>query len=110
MAILRKITTRHIINLEFHNDCPPFHKLTASSNYCMHRALELCFLKYSCALNNAFKLKTWLNTRGKTQAVEELSLNHLLTSAMNNIQIQQILSRIPTRAVGVFAADQIPLV
>ena len=37
-------------------------------------------------------------------------LNHLLTSAMTNIQIQQILSRIPTRAVGVLAADQIPLV
>ena len=29
---------------------------------------------------------------------------------MNNVQIRQILSRIPTHAVGVFAADQIPLV
>ena len=71
VAILRKIATRHIINLEFQDDCPPFHKLTASSNYCMHHVLKFCFSKYSCALNNAFKLKTWLNTRGETQAVEE---------------------------------------
>ena len=42
--------------------------------------------------------------------MKSLCLNHLLTSAMNNIQIRQILSRIPTHAVGVFVADQIPLV
>ena len=46
----------------------------------------------------------------KLKLLKSLPLNRLLTSAMNNIQIQQILSRIPTRAVGVFAADQIPLV
>ena len=73
VTILRKITTRHIINLEFEDECSPFHKLTASSNYCMHHALKFCFSKYSCALNNAFKLKTWLNTRGKSQAVEEFA-------------------------------------
>ena len=37
-------------------------------------------------------------------------MNRLLISAMNNVQIQRILSRIPNHAVGVFAADQIPLV
>ena len=46
-------------------------RFTASSNYCMHHVLKFCFSKYSCALNNAFNLKTCLNTRGKTQATEE---------------------------------------
>ena len=110
VAILRKITARHIINLEFEEDCPPFHKLTASGHYCMHHALKFGFSKFSCTLNNASKLKTWLNTRGKRKLMKSSSLNHLLISVMNNIQIQPILSQILAHDTGVFAADQIPLV
>ena len=45
----------------------------------------------------------------KLELLKSLCLDHLLISAMNNNQIQQILSRIPTQAVGAFAVDQIPL-
>ena len=76
----------------------------------MYRALKFCFSKYSCALNNAFKLKTWLNTRGKTQAVKEFVFEPPINLCDEQYSNSQILSRIPTRAVGVFAADQIPLV
>ena len=45
----------------------------------------------------------------KLKLLKSLSLNRLLISAMNNIQNQRILSRIPDHAVETFAADQIPL-
>ena len=85
VGILRKITTRHI-NLKFQDDCPPFHKLTASSNYCMHHALKFCFSKYSCALNNAFEVKTWLNTSDKTQAVNLLRTGLVDISTTNFVR------------------------
>ena len=62
-ALLSKVTTREIINLELEDDCPPFQKLTWCENYCMQHAIKPTHIRFSCALNNAYRLKNWLNLR-----------------------------------------------
>ena len=69
-TVLRKITTRNIKNLETDPDCPPFHKLLSTSKYCVQHFIKLNHFKYTCALNNAFKLKTWINSRKKSSTEE----------------------------------------
>jgi hypothetical protein len=61
--LLEKVTTRQIINLEKDNTCPPFEKLPWCEKYCIQHAIKPCYLRYSCAVNNAFRLKSWLTTR-----------------------------------------------
>lgn len=67
--LLEKVTTREIINLERDNACPPFQKLTWCEKYCIQHAIKPCYLRYACALNNAFRLKNWLTSR-KGEAIE----------------------------------------
>ena len=58
---LCKIIPNEIINLEYDKDCPSFDKLS-SDVYCIHHAVKLSTQKYRCALNNAHRLKSYLNT------------------------------------------------
>lgn len=60
--LLHKVTARNIINLEYDGECPSFAKLPYSDNFCLHHAVKIPHLKYTCALNNAHRLKTWLTT------------------------------------------------
>lgn len=70
--ILNRITARDVINLEYDMECPSFDKLPWSDNFCLHHAVKLPHLKYSCALNNAVRLKSWLsNKRENYKRIEE---------------------------------------
>lgn len=70
--LLQKITAREIINLEYDTECPPFDKLSCCDNFCFHHAIKIPHLKYTCALNNAFRLKSWLSTtRTKYKRIED---------------------------------------
>ncbi|OXU31205.1 hypothetical protein TSAR_007779, partial [Trichomalopsis sarcophagae] len=61
--LLNKIMTRKVINLEEAYECPPYYKLLYCARYCMQYSIKRCPLQYTCALNNACKLKlakfTW---------------------------------------------------
>ena len=63
---LQRTTARDIINLEYDVECPSFDKLPWCDNFCLHHALKPSHVKYSCALNNVFRLKTWLTTERVT--------------------------------------------
>ena len=56
---LYKFIPRQIINLEYDQNCPSFNKLS-SDTYCIHHAVKPSYKNYSCALNNAYKLKAYL--------------------------------------------------
>lgn len=60
--LLQKITSCNVINLEYDAECPSFDKLPWCDNFCLYHAIKLPHLKYSCSLNNAFRLKNWLST------------------------------------------------
>lgn len=61
---LHKITTRDIINLEYDKDCPSFTDLLGIDKYCLYHAVKESHLKYSCALDNVQRLRTWMHSRG----------------------------------------------
>lgn len=68
LTFLSDLTINEIINLEENEDCPSFEKLTWVDAYCLYHASKFSYLGYSCALNNAAKLKSWLE---KTQKNDE---------------------------------------
>lgn len=55
---LERATARKIVNLE-NFDCPSFAKLEATPEYCLFHGVKKEEY-YTCALNNAVKLKKWL--------------------------------------------------
>ena len=61
---LNKIIAHQIHNLENNEHCPSFDNLF-SDLYCMHHAAKNKY--YFCALNNAYKLKSWLSTKSFIQ-------------------------------------------
>lgn len=60
VIFLQDLTIGEIINLEENDQCPSFEKLTWVNTYCLFHASKLCYLGLNCALNNAAKLKFWL--------------------------------------------------
>lgn len=60
LAFLSDLTINEIINLEENDDCPSFEKLTWVDAYCLYHATKFSYLGFTCALNNAAKLKSWL--------------------------------------------------
>jgi len=60
--VLHSTVAREIINLEDDKACPSFNKLPWQEKYCLQHALKTPHLQYSCALNNAYRLKTWLKS------------------------------------------------
>lgn len=69
--ILNKVTAREVINLELDAECPSFDKLPWSDNCCFQHVVKIPHLKYTCALNNAYRLKTWLcTTREQYKRIE----------------------------------------
>lgn len=59
-VFLQELTANEIVNLEVDDDCPPFAKLTWVNTYCFYHATKSGYLSLNCALNNAAKLKFWL--------------------------------------------------
>lgn len=60
-SILQELMSCVIINLEDDEKCPSFQNLPASNKYCIFHSLKFCPLKYTCALNNAARLKDWIS-------------------------------------------------
>ena len=58
-AIIQSITTRHVENLENYN-CPPLHQLNKSDIFCCFHGAQ-CTQAFMCALNNAVRIKSWIN-------------------------------------------------
>ena len=61
VAFLHKIIASEVINLELETECPSFQNLPRKDSYCIQHAIKFNHVKYNCALNNALRLKTWLN-------------------------------------------------
>lgn len=66
--IVREIIANDITDLVKDPKCPSFHNLPWSDKYCMHHGMLHNHLTYSCAFNNAARLREWLR---KTQGREE---------------------------------------
>lgn len=64
-SLLSDLTTREIINLENKNACPPFASLLWDERLCIHHAQMPMFRLYTCALNNAYRLKKWLKSNAR---------------------------------------------
>ena len=73
--ILNDLTMREIINLENVEHCPSFANLPWEERYCIHHAQKSSHALYACALNNAHRLKQWLNTNTGKQATETTAEN-----------------------------------
>lgn len=78
---LQEIVTNNIINLEENDKCPSFANLAWINTYCIYHSVKFCYLTYDCALNNAAKLKLWLNNNeneqpGNTAATLETAESH----------------------------------
>lgn len=63
---MQEIVTNNVINLEESDECPSLANLTWVDTYCILHGVKFCYLTYSCALNNAAKLKFWLTNRENT--------------------------------------------
>ena len=72
--LLHKIIANEIINLEYDKKCPPFDKLS-SNVYCIHHAVKFSSRKYRCALNNAYRLKSYLYSRNFDLNTNLIDLN-----------------------------------
>lgn len=57
---LQDLTIAEIINLEDEGKCPSFDKLSWVNTYCLYHVGKSCYLSLHCAVNNAAKLKFWL--------------------------------------------------
>lgn len=64
--LFHKISTREVINLEYDKDCPSFENLPWSDKYCLNHAIKTNYLQFSCALNRACRLKSYLLSQSQT--------------------------------------------
>lgn len=83
-AILQKLTSTEVINLEYDNDCPSFDNLPWCDTYCIQHALKLLHLHYCCALNNAHRLKSWLKNQEKYFYHEQMDFSGLIEIVSDN--------------------------
>ena len=71
---MHKIIANEIINLEYDKNRPPFDKLS-SNVYFIHHAVKFSSRKYRCALNNAYRLKSYLCSRDSYLNANLIDLN-----------------------------------
>ena len=64
--------SREITNLEYDKNCPSFENLPWSDQHCLYHALKPSHLRFSCALNNAQRLRHYLlqNTENLSRSPE----------------------------------------
>lgn len=84
VAFLSDLTISEIINLEENDDCPSFEKLTWVDTYCLYHASKFGYLGFSCAFNNAAKLKFWLKKSQKTNNDEQFGTDASLDAALES--------------------------
>lgn len=60
--LLQAVTSRVITNLEDDAECPAFKDLRPESTRCLYHAAD-ARRDFTCSLNRATRLKTWLNRR-----------------------------------------------
>ena len=71
--------SREIINLEYDKNCPSFENLPWSDQHCLYHALKPSHLRFSCALNNAQRLRHYL-----LQSTENVSRNPEMEDFVQN--------------------------
>lgn len=72
-ALLEKITTRRIINLEQEQDSPALRNLPWADAYCLQHSFKYNHLKFTCALNNVIRLKLLLRTGEKFTPEQDIN-------------------------------------
>jgi hypothetical protein len=74
-AFLHRITSRNIINLEEEKECPSFHQLPRLEQTCLIHNIKSKTnnREYTCALNNALRLRKWLKDYGLLDSTSLLS-------------------------------------
>ena len=60
---LSNIVARDIINVENWEDCPSFSNLPWVETHCLLHGTKNSYVRFTCALNNALRLKRWLKDR-----------------------------------------------
>lgn len=60
VTILEQIMAREVINLEDDKSCPSFEDLPSSDAYCILHCMKSSGREFKCALNDATRLKKWL--------------------------------------------------
>ncbi|XP_036150639.1 uncharacterized protein LOC118648436 [Monomorium pharaonis] len=65
-AFIQRITSRNIINLEEEQECPSFHRLPQLEQTCLIHNIKSKTnnREYTCALNNALRIRKWLKDYG----------------------------------------------
>lgn len=87
--LLREYVSGNIINLEENSDCPSFQNLPWVNKYCLHHSVKYCYLMYSCALNNAARLKEWLIKLPK-QSEEDINSKEIQARVSEIIDDEQL--------------------
>lgn len=65
VTYLQDLTADEIINLEEYQDCPAFRQLPRTETRCLYHACKSSSSSLNCALENAAKLKLWLEVENK---------------------------------------------
>jgi len=80
-AFLQRITSRNVINLEEEKECPPFHQLPQLEQACLFHSIKSKTnnQEYTCALNNALRIRKWIKGFGRLDSTS-LSSSSLLLS------------------------------
>lgn len=77
---LQDITAREITNLEILAGSPKMKNLPWNDLYCMRHSMKHCYVSFSCALNNASRLKNWLNDNlKKLRGIDRVDDGHELS-------------------------------
>lgn len=65
-AFIQRITSRNVINLEEEQECPSFHRLPQLEQTCLIHNIKSKTnnREYTCALNNALRIRKWLKDYG----------------------------------------------
>lgn len=68
---LEQIILNEIVNLEEQEDAPSFDNLPWNDSFCMIHATRMTHVAFTCALNNATRLKKWLLLQPKDLGKDE---------------------------------------
>ena len=110
--LLQKITSRQIVNLE-ELTCPSFKKLPDSRVYCFHHGVkkEEYFI---CALNNAVKLKRWLEKQREEQRLcniadkgKKKKLENPVSSKTSQTRARAVITNVDIIRPSTFKTDSI---
>lgn len=85
LIFLQGIIHNEIINLEDDNNCPSFENLSSIGKHCLQHAIKSPLLSLHCAINNAGKLKFWLN---QMKTLEDNNIEILLS--LENLDDEQL--------------------